>query len=342
MIPFEDTDLEKLYAFVRFLAPLLAGEREALPLEVRESIDIESFRVQRTSRGRIALERQVGALDPAGSKSPASADATELEALSQIIEELNRRFGLDLGPEHRLTLEHLRSALDEDAGLDASARVNTRENVRLTFDPKLEDKIQEIVETNFDLYKRITDDPDFGQLLKNLLFDDYIKRHRRAEELLKLQESKTLEFKSSLRWNLKEDRKDDRRITHAALKTIAAFLNTEGGRPPDRGSRRPHGARHRARPAGDRRQVPAALWPRPSATASATAPGPALIPTTQIVEGKTVCLVSCQRSPEPVYLRWKGVEKAPDGDFYVRSGPGTVRLGEADTERYVVTRFGSL
>ena len=47
--------------------------------------------------------------------------------------------------------------------------------------------------------------------------------------MLRLQESKTLEFKSSLRWNLKEDRKDDKRVTHAALKTIAAFLNTEGG-----------------------------------------------------------------------------------------------------------------
>jgi hypothetical protein len=29
-----------------------------------------------------------------------------------------------------------------------------------------------------------------------------------------------------------------------------------------------------------------------------------------IVEGKTVCLVSCQRSPEPVFLRWKGIEKS--------------------------------
>ena len=31
--------------------------------------------------------------------------------------------------------------------------------MRLTVDPEVEDKIQEIVETNFDLYKRITDDP---------------------------------------------------------------------------------------------------------------------------------------------------------------------------------------
>ena len=190
---------------------------------------MESFRIQRTSSGQIGLERQVRPLAPAGSKAHGVATGQELEALSRIIEGLNERFGLNLGNEHRLTLEQLRSALDQDPGLDASARVNTRENVRLTFDPKVEDRIQEIVETNFDLYKRITDDPDFGRAIKDLLFDDYIQRHRRVEDLLKLQESKTLEFKSSLRWNLKEDRKDDKHVTHAALKTIAAFLNTEGG-----------------------------------------------------------------------------------------------------------------
>lgn len=35
--------------------------------------------------------------------------------------------------------------------LDASARANTRENVRLTFDQKVEHVIQEIVDSNFDI-----------------------------------------------------------------------------------------------------------------------------------------------------------------------------------------------
>ena len=69
--------------------------------------------------------------------------------------------------------------------------------------------------------------------------------------------------------------------------------------------------------------------------------GTCVDPKMQIVEGKTVCLVSCQRSPEPVFLRWKGLEKAKEGDLYVRSGPGTVRLGREDAEKYVATRFAS-
>ena len=340
VLTFADPDLEKLYVFARHLRRLLPAGSEELPREVQQNIDMESFRIQQTSRGRVALERQAWPLEPAGSKPRGGGGAEELETLSRIIEALNERFGLNLGPEHRVTLESIRSALDTDAGLDASARVNSRENVRLTFDPKVEDKIQEIVETNFDLYKRITDDPDFGRAFKNLLFDDYIRRHRRAEELLKLQESKTLEFKSSLRWNLQEDRKDDRHVTHAALKTVAAFLNTEGG---DLligvdDDRKVLGIDHDRLENDDKFLRHLAQAVRNGLGDRA---GTCIDPKTQIVEGRTVCLVSCQRSPEPVYLRWKGMEKVDTGDLYVRTGPGSVRLGEEDAAKYVATRFGS-
>ncbi len=340
VLTFADVDLEKLYVFARHLRRLLPTDDTELPREVQQNIDMESFRIQRTSRGAIKLERQGGALDPAGSKPRGGGPDEELEALSRIIEALNERFGLNLGPEHRVTLEQIRAALHMDAGLDASARVNTRENVRLTFDPKVEDKIQEIVDTNFDLYKRITDDPDFGRALKNYLFDDYIQRHRRAEELLKLQESKTLEFKSSLRWNLKEDRKDDKHVTHAALKTIAAFLNTEGG---DlligvADDRKVLGIDHDRLESDDKfmRHLTQAVR-----NGLGDRAGTCIDPKTQIVDGKTVCLVSCQRSPDPVHLRWKGMEKTTGGDLYVRTGPGTVRLGDEDAAKYVASRFGS-
>ncbi len=67
--------------------------------------------------------------------------------------------------------------------------------------------------------------------------------------------------------------------------------------------------------------------------------GTCIDPKTQIVQGKTVCVVSCQRSPEPVFLKWKGVEAAPDGDLFVRSGPGTVKLTPASAREYIRTRF---
>lgn len=62
-------------------------------------------------------------------------------------------------------------------------------------------------------------------------------------------------------------------------------------------------------------------------------------PKMQIVHGKTVCVVTCQRSPEPMFLKWKGMEKTPHGDFYVRSGPGAVVLAPDSAKEYIRTRF---
>ena len=67
--------------------------------------------------------------------------------------------------------------------------------------------------------------------------------------------------------------------------------------------------------------------------------GTSVDPRAQVVQGKTVCLVSCQRSPEPMFLKWKGTEEDPNGDFFVRSGPGTVKLSPESTREYIRTRF---
>ncbi len=228
--------------------------------------------------------------------------------------------------------------LDGDAALDASARANARENIRLTFNQKVEHVIQEIVDSNFDLYKRITDDRAFGDAVKNFLFDQYLRQHRQAEELIKRGESKTLEFKSTLRWSLKENRQDDKAVTHAVLKTIAAFLNTEGGDlligVADDGS--VVGIERDGFENDDRFMLHLAQVVRNALSDRAST---CIDPKTQIVQGKTVCVVSCQRSPEPVYLRWKGIESDPAGDFYVRSGPGSVRLPPNSAAEYVGTRF---
>ncbi len=340
VLTFADADLEKLYVFARYLRRLIRAGREELPREVQQNIDMESYRIQQTGSGKIALERRPGVLEPVSTKQGPGTTPEELETLSRIIAALNERFGVNLGLEHRVTLGQMMEKLDDDAALDAAARVNTRENVRLTFDQKVEHVIQEIVDSNFELYRRITDDHAFGEAVKNFLFDQYLRAHRNADELIKRGESKTLEFKSTLRWDLRADRQDDKLITHAVLKTVAAFLNTEGGDlligvgddgtivgiERDRLESDDKFMRHLAQVVrnglGDRA-------------------GTCIDPKTQIVEGQTVCVVSCQRSPEPVFLKWKGLEAASEGDFFVRSGPGTVKLPPESAREYIRTRFSA-
>ncbi|MBK7782459.1 MAG: putative DNA binding domain-containing protein [Ardenticatenia bacterium] len=341
LLTFADADLEKLYVFARYLRRLLPADRVELPRDVQKNIDMESYRIQQTASGKIPLERRSSELNPISTKPGHRVAPEELDTLSHIIAELNERFGLNLGPEHRVTLSQMMAKLDDDAALDAAARVNTRENVRLTFDQKVEHVIQEIVDSNFDLYKRITDDRAFGEAIKNFLFDQYLRMHRNAEELIKAGESKTLEFKSTLRWSLKDDRQDDKGVTHSVLKTIAAFLNTEGGDlligVADDGAI--VGIEPDHLESDDRFMLHLTQVVR---NGLGDRSGTCIDPKCQVVQGKTVCVVSCQRSPEPVFLKWKGIETTAEGDFFVRSGPGTVKLAPASVREYIRTRFPAL
>jgi AAA domain-containing protein len=111
---------------------------------VQQNIDMESYRIQQTGSGRTALERRTGVLDPVSTKNETGTRPEELEALSRIIAELNELFGLNLGPEHRLTLGQMMERLDADPGLDemeghgGSVRLapdSAREYIRTRFSP---------------------------------------------------------------------------------------------------------------------------------------------------------------------------------------------------------------
>ena len=73
-------------------------------------------------------------------------------------------------------IEQLEQRLGEDASLDSSMKVNTPENARLTFDHVANDKIKELIATNFKFYKKINDDSEFGKFFLSWMFDRYNKR----------------------------------------------------------------------------------------------------------------------------------------------------------------------
>lgn len=104
------------------------------------------------------------------------------EALSEIIRELNKRFGTEFSEEDRVFIEQLEGRLAGDAALEASVRANTPENARLTFDHVVTDRLQEMIDTNFEFYKRVTDDPEFGKFFVGWLFERYLRSVQAPEE----------------------------------------------------------------------------------------------------------------------------------------------------------------
>jgi type I restriction enzyme R subunit len=52
------------------------------------------------------------------------------------------------------------------------------ENARLTFDHVANDKIQEMIDSNFKFYKQITDDLEFERFFLGWLFERYKEREK--------------------------------------------------------------------------------------------------------------------------------------------------------------------
>ena len=175
IITFSDADLEKLYVFARLLLRKLPVKREQLPVEIQQNIDIESYRLQTTHGGSIKLKRGKGELEPIGGGGGAGGH-TEIEPLSQIIKEINERFGTDFSEEDKVFVEQWEQKLAGDPALEASIQVNTPENARLTFDHVANDMIQEMIDTNFKFYKQINDNPEFEKFLLDWMFDRYKQR----------------------------------------------------------------------------------------------------------------------------------------------------------------------
>jgi type I restriction enzyme R subunit len=176
IITFTDSDLEKLYVFGRLLIRKLPVNRDQLPVEIQQNIDMDSYRLQQTSSGKLVLEKGTQVLEPIKAKQVFGPQPEQMEPLSAILKDLNEKFGTDFTDADKVFIEHLESRLNEDAALQTSVKVNVPENARLTFDHVANDKIQELIDTNFKFYKQINDDAQFAKFLLDWLFERYQRR----------------------------------------------------------------------------------------------------------------------------------------------------------------------
>jgi type I restriction enzyme R subunit len=133
------------------------------------------------ARETISPEAGKGVLDPHKGGVAGGKPEEQLEPLSAILKLLNDRFGTDFKDEDKQFIETLEEKIDGDAGMAASFAVSSRENARLTFDHKVRDHVQDMIDTNFKFFKQINDKPEFANFLNDLLFDRYTERKTRSE-----------------------------------------------------------------------------------------------------------------------------------------------------------------
>lgn len=153
------------------------------------------------------------------------------------------------------------------------------------------------------------------------------------EEIIKRGEDNQTEFKSTLRWDLRQAIKNAA-IEHASLKTMCAFLNSEGGDlligVRDDGSI--EGVETDKFENDDRFLLH--LW-----TLIKTCMGQEVVEwvktSLQKFGNKTVCRVSCTRAKKPVFLNQKGFDEA----FFIRVGPSSSNLEISSALKYIQQHF---
>jgi hypothetical protein len=155
------------------------------------------------------------------------------------------------------------------------------------------------------------------------------------EHFVREGESKTQEFKSTFRWHI-HAKKLDAVITHSSLKTIAAFLNSDGGKlwlgVDDSGAS--VGVEQDGFESEDKYLLHITHCVRESMGEHAAA----LIDPQFVTCGdKRVVRIVCSRSTAAVFLRTK---QTTEEEFYVRSGPGSVKMPMSEAVQYMKSRFG--
>lgn len=151
-------------------------------------------------------------------------------------------------------------------------------------------------------------------------------------ELIRRGESKKLEFKSTLRMNLMNG-KSDRNIEHAVLKTLIAYLNTDGGVLLVGVSNDGEvlGIKTDGFPNEDRFLLHfKQLVKQHIGLAYAPLIEYRLVP----VNGKKILEITCRKSDEAVFLKPSRNEE----EFYIRIGPSSERLTGSKLIEYVNRR----
>ena len=180
LVPLKDTGLEKLFVFLRFLLPLLPAKKGENPLEVLGMVDMEKLALRKNDKKDIGLKRGETKVDPLNYGGGATLTDEEREQLSQIIEDLNTRFGTSFSEDEIMMLKRLDKKIDEDEMLQQQLKNGSRHAVKATFMQVAKDAFEDLVDTDYKFYKKVTDDEEVSKELLSRLFEWYVEGRKKA------------------------------------------------------------------------------------------------------------------------------------------------------------------
>ncbi len=178
IIPYQDSDLERLYVYLRHLATKLPRRLSGAIYQFDDEVKLEFYRVQKISEGSISLrEGEARRLD--GPAEVGSGLVREQSVpLSQLIDVVNERFGTDFNHADQLFFDQIVEAALTDDVLRQAAAVNPGEKFQLLFRNVLERLFVDRMDQNEDIFVRFMNDRSFQKVVTSWMADEAYRRLR--------------------------------------------------------------------------------------------------------------------------------------------------------------------
>jgi len=235
IVSFSDTDLERDYVFCRALAAFVhVGGGDSVDLGA--DIELTHLRHEKQFEGSVSIDTDTGEVVTIYAGS-GPQNEPEPETLSTIIDRFNERFGTDWSDADRLFPDAIEEDLVNDERIQLEAAGNDLDAFKVGFDATYLGAIASRLDRNEKVAAQLLDDED----LRAALVAEYLPRiYARARvarqrtcpvgELLGAdREDSQLEYKSTLRWDIRGESHKTGIPEKAVVKTVAGFLNSEYG-----------------------------------------------------------------------------------------------------------------
>ncbi len=175
VISFQDAELEKLFIYLKYLKKKLP-HRSLTSIDLSDSIDLDSLRIQKIGELKLTLEDIKGELDPmSDSGSTGNMVEEPLELLSTIINKLNETFGSGLTEEFKLDINNVFKRIrDEPSVQKVMQGDNTDTNKKKYVEEVMSRFFLDFVNTKLELYRTV-ESPQNKPVLLDMMFN-YLRK----------------------------------------------------------------------------------------------------------------------------------------------------------------------
>lgn len=176
LLPFTSVEWEKLSIFLGFLVPKLPTPREDdFSHGILETIDLDSFRVEKREAMKIALADDDGEIDPIplGDAANGRPDP-ELERLSEIVRSFNDHFGNipweDADRIMKRITEEVPAKVAQDEKYQLAMANNDQANAKIEMIRALGTVMNGLLADETQLFQQFSDNPSFKKWLEDTVF----------------------------------------------------------------------------------------------------------------------------------------------------------------------------